>query len=107
MSATEAKKGTSEKANKAFDDAVSELVEYEKKNYSKKTVAERIKKAEEADKSSLKFLNSLKEKFSVREELITLLHRTLTLVFSHWWRDRRQKSTFISTSPFQIKNPLL
>ena len=95
MSATEAGKKTSKEADEAFKNAVSELVVYEGKYHLeendaervekadaervKKNVAERIKVAEEADKSSLKTLNSLMEKFRVREKLITLLHHTLNL----------------------------
>ena len=62
--------------------------------------------AEEADQSSLKVLKSL-EQSHVREELITLLHYTLTLISSHWRRDRRRKLISLSTSPFQIQSPLL
>ena len=62
--------------------------------------------AEEADKSSLKVLKSL-EQSHVREELKTLLHYTLTLISSHWRRDRRRKLISLSTSPFQIQSPLL
>jgi hypothetical protein len=78
MSATEAGKKTSKQADKGFKDAASELGKYEIKYHPKnlKTVAERIEMAEKADKSSLKTLNSLMEKFRVRGRLITLLRHT-------------------------------
>jgi hypothetical protein len=107
MSATKAGKKTSKEADEAFKKAVSKLGEYEKKCHGRETVAERIKTAEKVDKSSMMVLNSLMEKFRVREELVTLLHHTLTLIFSRWRRDSQQKSSFSSTSPFQIKLPLL
>ena len=107
MSATEAGKKTSKKADEAFNNAVSRLGDYEREYHFKETVAERIKIAGEADKSSLKVLNSLIEKFRVREELITLLHHTLMLIFSRRRRRRQRKSSFFSTTPFQIKIPLL
>jgi hypothetical protein len=107
MSATEAGKKTSNEADEAFKNAVSELGDYEKKNHFKETVTKRIEMAEKADKSSLKVLNSLMEKFRVREELITLLHHSLMLIFSRRRRNRRCQSSFFSTSPFQIKIPPL
>jgi hypothetical protein len=107
MSATKAEKKTSEEADKAFEYAVSRLGYYEWKYHSNKIVVESMKEAEETDKSSLKFLNSLEEKCRVRAKLMTLLHHTLTLIFSRLRRDRRRKSTSLSTSPFQIKSPLL
>lgn len=79
MSATEAEKKTSKEADEAFKSAVSKLGDYEREYHFKETVAERIKMAEEADKSSLKTLNSLMKKFRVREDLITSLHRTLMI----------------------------
>lgn len=102
MLATKAGKKTSEEADKAFEYAVSRLGYYEWKYHLKDSgaVAKRIKTAEEVDKSSLKFLNNLKEKFRVREELMTLLHHTLKLIISRWRRCRRPKSSFFSTSPF-------
>jgi hypothetical protein len=106
MLATKAGKKTTKKADEAFKDAVSKLGEYEKECHKMETVAKRIKTAEEVDKSSLKALNSL-EQSRVREELITFLHYTLTLISSHWRRDRRRKLIFLSTSPFQIQSPLL
>jgi hypothetical protein len=82
MSATKAGKKTSEEADNAFKYAVSRLGYYEWKYYSKRIVVESMKEAEEADKSSMKVLNSLMEKFRVREELITLLYYTLMPIFS-------------------------
>jgi len=76
MSATKAGKKTSKEADEAFKNAVSTLGDYERRYHYKETVAESINMAEEADKSSMKFLNSLMEKFRVREDLITLFHRT-------------------------------
>ena len=105
MSATKAGKKTSNEADKAFKNSVSKLSEYEIKYHFKETVAKMVEKAEEEDKSSLKTLNSLLEKFRVRKELITLLHCTLMPIFSRRRRNRRRKSSFFSTSPFQIKIP--
>ena len=89
MSATNAKKKTSEEADKAFENAVRKLGDYEREYYTHRIVVEDMKKAEETDKSSLKFLNRLRENFRVREELITLLHRILTLISSRRRRNRR------------------
>ena len=100
MLATKAGKKTTKKADEAFKNAVSKLGEYEKECHKIETVAKRIKTAEEVDKSSVKFLNSLKEKFRVREELMTLLHHTLTLIISRWRRGKRPRSSFFTTSPF-------
>jgi hypothetical protein len=109
MSATKAEKKTSKEADEAFEYAVSRLGYYEWKYHSKKIVVESMKEAEETDRSSMNSLNRLREylKSRVREELMTLFHHTLTLIFSHWRRDRRRKSSFISTSPFRMKIPLL
>jgi hypothetical protein len=57
--------------DKAFKIAVKMLIDYGR-NYhpeSEKKFAERMEKAEEEDKSSLKVLNRLKATFRVREEL--------------------------------------
>jgi hypothetical protein len=83
MSAKEAGKKTSKEADDAIENAVIELGNYERRYHFNETVAERIKMAEKADKSSLKALNCLVENIRVREELIALLHHTLMLIFSH------------------------
>ena len=106
-SATEAGKKTSKKVDEKIKNAASKLNDYGKKYHSNETVAERIEKAEKTDKSSLTFLNRMMKSSHVREMLITLLYHTLTLIFSRWRRVRRRKSSFVSTSPFQIKTPLL
>lgn len=106
MSVTEAKKkADKKKADEAFENAVNGLSDYERKYHLKpdtETVAERIKKAEEMDKASSKVLNSLMEKFRVREEPIILLHHTFKLILSRWNRNRHFQSSFLSTIPLQI-----
>lgn len=82
MSATQAGKKTSKKADEAFKNAVSKLGDYEREYHFMETVAESIKIAEEVDKSSMKVLNSLIEKFRPLEEGPTtkvefLLHKSL------------------------------
>jgi hypothetical protein len=108
MFATKAEKKTSKEADEAFKNAVSELLDYERECGPEKParVAERITIAEQKDKSSLKVLTSLREKFRVREELTSLLHHTLMLIFSFRKRNRRRKSSFFSIRPFRIKEPL-
>ena len=106
-SATEAGKKISNAADEAFKNAASKLGDYGRVYHPNETVTERMEMAEKTDKSSLTFLNRMMEPFRVREELITLLHHTLTLIFSRWRRDRRRKSSFMSTSRFQTSNPLL
>ena len=81
-SAVEAKKKTSDETDKAFKNAVVMLTNYGRNYCSEEAVAERMEKAEEVDKSSLKVLNKLKETFRVREELIPLLRRILILVLT-------------------------
>jgi hypothetical protein len=73
MFATEAGKKTSRTVDEAFQKAGSGLSEYERKYHPDETVAERMKKAEEEDKSSSKFLNRLKEKFCVRSACASTL----------------------------------
>ena len=68
-SATEAQRKTSKDADEAFKKAIDALRAYETKYCPYKTVAKRMEKAEEEDKSSLKLLNRLKQNFRVREEL--------------------------------------
>lgn len=105
MSATEARKKTSKKADEAFKNAVNILGGYEKKYHPKpelETVAKVIEKAGEVDKSSSKILNSLMERFRVREELTTLLHHTFMLIFSRLNRNQRFQWSFLSTIPLQI-----
>jgi len=79
-SAVKAEKKTSEGADQAFKNAVNVLTNYERNYHPHETVAKRMEKAEEEDKSSLKVLNRLRETFCVREELIPLLHRILILI---------------------------
>lgn len=69
MSAAKAGMKTSKEADDAFKEAVRILSRYERKYHSESevTVSERMEKAEGEDKSSLKFLNRLKETFRVRE----------------------------------------
>jgi hypothetical protein len=105
-SATEAGKKTSNEADEAFTNAASKLSDYGRVYHPNVTVAERIEMAEKTDKSSLKLLNRMMETFRVRD-LITLLHHTLTLIFRRRRRDGYRKSSFLSTSPFQITIPLL
>jgi len=81
-SATEAGKKTSDGADKAFKNAVDMLTDYERNYHPKGAVAERMEKAGEEDKSSLKVLNRLKETFRVREDLTPLLRRTLILILT-------------------------
>lgn len=112
LSAADAGKKTSQKADEALENAVRKLSDYERKYHPKKieTVAERIEKAEKVDKSSSKALNILMEKFRVREELITLslcFMTHLCWIFSHWSRNRQLESIFLSISLFQIINLLL
>ncbi|KAF8497898.1 hypothetical protein F5888DRAFT_1827814 [Russula emetica] len=69
-SAAEVEKKTSDEADKAFKNAVDKLTDYGR-DYSPREavrVAERMEKAEEEDKSSLKVLNRLKEAFRPLEE---------------------------------------
>jgi hypothetical protein len=80
-SATEVEKKTSSGADKAFENAVNVLTDYGRAYYPVEAVAERMKKAGEEDRSSLKVLNKLKEKFRVREELTPSLRRILILIF--------------------------
>jgi hypothetical protein len=73
-SATEAQKGSSKEVDDKFKKAIDDLSDYENRyhwhpGYREPTVAEKMKKAEEDDKSSLKFLNRLKENFRVGKEL--------------------------------------
>ena len=74
-SAAEAQKKTSEVADEKIQKAIEALSDYET-NYpsgtTEKTVAERMQKAQEEDKSKSTFLSSLKV-FPVREELAFLL----------------------------------
>jgi len=79
-SAAEAEKTTSNKADKAFKKAVNVLMDYGRNHHSEEAVAERMEKAEEEDKSSLKVLNKLKETFRVREVLTPLFRRVLILI---------------------------
>jgi hypothetical protein len=81
-SAAEAKMKTSNAADKAFKKAVNMLTDYERNYHPQEAVAERMEKAEEEDKSSLKVLNRLKETFRVREELTPLLRRILILILT-------------------------
>ena len=76
-SAAEEEKKTSNGADKAFKNAVDMLKDYGREHHPKEAVAERMEKAEEEDKSSLKVLNRLKESFRVREKLTFLLRRIL------------------------------
>jgi SHS2 domain-containing protein len=66
-SAAEAEKKTSNGADEAFKNAVKMLMEYGSDYHPVEAVAERMEKAEEEDKSSLKILNRLKEALRVRE----------------------------------------
>ena len=68
-SAAEAETKTSKWADKAFENAVDMLTDYGTNNFPEEPVAERMEKAEEEDKSSLKVYSKLKETFRVREEL--------------------------------------
>ena len=83
--AAEAEKKTSKEADKAFEYAVNRLM-YHARNYHPQLpvaiLAERMEKAEEEDKSSLKVLNKLKEKFLVREEVPPLLCCILILILT-------------------------
>jgi hypothetical protein len=79
-SAVEAKKKTSDEADKAFKNAVNMLMNYGRNCRPGEAVAERMEKAEEEDKSSLKVLNKLKETFRVREKPTPLLRRILILI---------------------------
>jgi hypothetical protein len=85
-SAAEVEKKTSDEADKAFKNAVDKLTDYGRDYYPTSReavrVAERMEKAEEEDKSSLKVLNRLKEAFRVREELTPLLRRILILILT-------------------------
>jgi hypothetical protein len=81
-SAAEAKTKTSNGADKAFKNAVEMLTIYGRNYHPGEAVEERMEKAEEEDKSSLKVLNRLKETFHVREELTPLLRRVLILIFT-------------------------
>jgi hypothetical protein len=58
------------------------LTGYGRNYHPEEAVAERMEKAEEEDKSSLKVLNRLKETFRVREELTPLLRRILILILA-------------------------
>lgn len=58
------------------------LTDYARNCHPRVAVAERMKKAEEEDGSSLKVLNRLKETFSVREELTSLLRCVLIPIFT-------------------------
>jgi hypothetical protein len=75
VSATEAQQKTSKDADEKFKNAIDALIAYEKMHHSSETVAERMKKAEEVDKSSMTLLNRLKNNFHVRKELTLLLCR--------------------------------
>lgn len=72
----EAEKKTSNGANEAFKNAVNMLTDYGRNHHRDSEeavrVAEKMEKAEEEDKSSLKVLNRLKATFRVREELTPL-----------------------------------
>jgi lysyl-tRNA synthetase class I len=81
-SAAEAEKKKSNGADKAFKNAVNMLTDYGRNHHPEEAVAERMEKAEEEDKSSLKVLNRLKETFRVREELTPLLRRILILILA-------------------------
>jgi hypothetical protein len=81
-SAAEAEKKTSNGADKAFENAVNKLTDYGRNYHPEEAVAERMKRAEEEDKSSLKFLNRLKETFRVRKYQTPLLRRTLILILA-------------------------
>jgi hypothetical protein len=81
-SAAEAEKKASNGADKAFKNAVQMLTDYGRNCHPEEAVAERMEKAAEEDKSSLKVLNRLKETFHVREELNALLHRILILTLT-------------------------
>ena len=76
----EAEKKTSNGADEAFKNAVKILTAYDPDKAVR--VAERMEKAEEEDKSSLKVLNRLKETFRVRDELTPLLRRVLILILA-------------------------
>ena len=80
-SAAEEKKSP-DGANKAFKNAVNMLTDYGRNNHPQEAVAERMEKAEEEDKSSLKVLNRLKETFRVREELTPSLCCILILTLT-------------------------
>jgi hypothetical protein len=67
-SATWARKKTSKEADDKFNNAIDSLTDYEKKCYSRATVAERMAEAEAKDKSSSTILNKLRHKLRVREE---------------------------------------
>ena len=106
-SAADAKKKASDGADEAFKIAVSKLKDYGRTYHPKEPVEKRMKEAEEEDKSSMKALNRLKERFRVRDVLTSSLCRILILIFSRSRRNRRQKSTFFSTTLFLIRIPPL
>jgi len=58
------------------------LTDYGRQHHPDRDVAERMERAGEVDKSSLKVLNRLKETFRVREELTPLLRRILILILT-------------------------
>jgi hypothetical protein len=66
-SATRAQKKPFKEADDKFNNAIDSLTDYEKKCYSKATVAERMAEAETKDKSSSTILNKLRQKLRVRE----------------------------------------
>jgi hypothetical protein len=76
-SAAEVEKKTPSGADKAFKNAVDMLKDYGARHHPGEAVAKRMEKAEEEDKSSLKFLNKLKETFRVSEEPTPFLCRIL------------------------------
>ena len=80
--AAEAGKKTSNEADEAFKNAVNTLTEYGRDYHPEVVIVDRMEKAEEEDKSSLKVLNKLREKFRVREEVTPLLRCILILILT-------------------------
>jgi phosphate uptake regulator len=79
-SAAKAKQKTSKEADEAFKNAVKTLTDYDPDKAVR--VAERMEKAEDEDKFSLKVFNRLKETFRVRDELTPLPRRVLILILA-------------------------
>jgi hypothetical protein len=83
-SATKAQKKTLKDVDENFKKATDALNAYEKRHHPnpKAPVAERMETAEEMDTSSLKFLNRLKENWSVREDFAPLLRGYSVILMS-------------------------